>query len=498
MKYQLTQLIQSLTKEEIRNFKLLTSKYKTKSTSGIVRLFDLLRKREVDEYDDKIVKLVSPKSTKNNYYRLKNRLIEEIENSLVDLHRKKDESFEIFRLLRLARIFIYKSNYEKAQQYLREAEKIALKLENYAAMHLIYEQVIKLTHERSNTNPLEAVRRKRKYNDIHRKIEENKFLLATVNYKMRNTNFAGKDKDIQTTLENVIEQLQVMEELKDSATVKFEIHQCVRESLLQRKEFKLLADYMIDSLDKFSSEKLFTKRNHNEKIVILTWIINSTIKTKEYKKSATYVELLHEAVQEHNGLYYKQYVWIYHLSQLATKGYMRQIKEAIALMEEALKKNQLNFSNPYAMFVYVNLSSVYYYDHNMDKALHYLSMIISDNSFTQLPSLWKINLRIIAIIYHIEQKNHLYARSIYANVRRAHRELLKDEAYQREFRFLDVLRDIIKIPQPFKNQKIIAKINDFLEAYPNFEPAANEVINYNIWLTSRMKQGAYYEEMMAQ
>jgi len=110
MKYQLTQLVQSLNREEVRNFKLLTSKYKTKGTSSIVLLFDVLRKKEIDEYDDEIISRILPGSTKNNYYRLKNRLIEEVENSLVELHRKKDESFEIFRLLRLARIFIYKSN----------------------------------------------------------------------------------------------------------------------------------------------------------------------------------------------------------------------------------------------------------------------------------------------------------------------------------------------------------------------------------------------------
>ncbi len=498
MKYQLTQLVQSLSREEVRNFKLLTSKYKTKGISGIVLLFDILRKKEMDEYDDEIVSLVLPGSTKNNYYRLKNRLIEEVENSLVELHRKKDESFEIFRLLRLARIFIYKSNYQKSQQYLREAEKIALKLENYAAMHLIYEQLMKLSHNTTNTDPIHDVHRKRKYNDIHRKIEENKFLLATVNYKMRTTNFAGKDKNIHLTLDNVLEQLQVMEELKDSVTVKLEIHRCVRDSLLQRKEFSLLADYMIDSFEGFSTHKVFSKNTHHEKIVILIWIINSTLKTKEYEQTIHYLNLLRKAMQEYNGLYYKQYFWVYHLSQLTIKGYLRQNKEAIQLMEEALKKNRLDFNNPYAMYVYANLSAVYYCDDNMDKAQHYLSLIISDASFSQQSPLWKINLKIIEIIYHVEQESFVYAKSIYDNIRRAHRGLLKDEAYLREFRFMDILRDVIQTPKAFKNSKIIHKINGFLEAYPNFEPGANEAINYNIWLTSRMKQSAYYEELLAQ
>ena len=77
MKYQLTHLVHSLNKEEIRNFKLFTSKYKSTGTKALVQLFDIIRKEKIDEYDDKIVDVILPDSTKNNYYRLKNRLIQE-------------------------------------------------------------------------------------------------------------------------------------------------------------------------------------------------------------------------------------------------------------------------------------------------------------------------------------------------------------------------------------------------------------------------------------
>jgi len=187
MKYQLTELVKSLNKEEVRNFKLFTSKYK-KGTKALVQLFDVIRKEKIDEYDDEIVNKVLPTGTKNNYYRLKNRLIQEIEDSLADLYRKKDESFEVFRLLRLAKIFSYKSNYEKSKQYLDEAEKTALKLEDYAAIHPIYEQYTALISNLSSINPVDYIQRKRNYNKIHQKIEENKFLIASVNYEMRVSN----------------------------------------------------------------------------------------------------------------------------------------------------------------------------------------------------------------------------------------------------------------------------------------------------------------------
>lgn len=496
MKYQLTQLVQSLNKEEIRNFKLFTSKYKSKGTKALVKLFDIIRKTKIDEYDDTMIPAVLPGSNKNNYYRLKNRLIQEIEDSLVDLYRKKDESFEVFRLLRLAKIFLYKSDYEKAKQYLNEAEKTALKLEDYASLHLVYEQFARLISNLSSINPADYIHRKRKYNKIHEKIEENQFLIATVSYEMRITNFSNKNKNVHQTLNNIIEQLQVMNELKDSATVKFEIDKCVRQSLLQRQEFHLLSEYLEETLKKFTQEGLFTKQYQKNKVVMLIWLINTDIKIKNYPQALTHVDALEAALHEHNGLHYKQYVRLHELSKFIITHYAGNNKEAIDIAQKALKKTPLTFAHPHAMNYFLSLSSIYYSDKNLNKALEYLALIISDASFNNLAPVWKISLKIMEIIYHLEDKNYNYAKNIYDNLRRSHRERLKEEGYQREGMFLNILREFIQIPQPLKNEKVTNKINHFLETYPDFEPAANEGINYNIWLSAKIKHTDYYSEMI--
>jgi len=495
MKYQLTELVKSLNKEEVRNFKLFTSKYK-KGTKALVQLFDVIRKEKIDEYDDEIVNKVLPTGTKNNYYRLKNRLIQEIEDSLADLYRKKDESFEVFRLLRLAKIFSYKSNYEKSKQYLDEAEKTALKLEDYAAIHPIYEQYTALISNLSSINPVDYIQRKRNYNKIHQKIEENKFLIASVNYEMRVSNFSGKNKNIQDTLDNLIEKLQIMDELKDSVTMRFEIDQCVRQSLLQRREFGLLSDYLEQTYASFTQDGLFAKQYHRNKIVMLIWIINTTVKEKQYKKALTYVDLLETALNEHGRLYFQQYFWLHQTSKFVITSYTGNNKKATEIAQKALNNNDLTLAHPHAMAYFINLSTVYFNAQNMNKALEYLALIISDASFNNLAPVWKISLKIMETIYHIEDQNYNYARNIYDNIKRSHRELLKAEGYQREAMFLDILREIIQTPRPFKDEKTIGKTQHFLQTYPDFEPAANEGINYNIWLSAKIKRTDYYGEMI--
>jgi len=496
MKYQLTQLVQSLNKEEIRNFKLFTSKYKSKGTKALVQLFDIIRKEKIDEYNDAIIPVVLPGSNKNNYYRLKNRLIQEIEDSLVEFYRKKDESFEVFRLLRLAKIFLYKSDYEKSKQYLDEAEKAALKIEDYASLHLIYEQYARLISNLSSINPADYIHRKRKYNKIHQKIEETQFLMATVGYKMRITNFSNKNENVHQTFNDIIEQWQVMDELKDSATIKFKIDSYVRQSLLQQQEYTLLSEYLEETLEKFTQEGLFTKQHHNNKIIMIIWMINTAAKIKNYRKALNNVEALEEALQEHNGLHYQQYIRLYQLSKFALTSYAGDNKEAINIAQKALKENPLSLSHPHAVGYFITLSTVYFNDKNLSKALEYIALIISDASFNNLSAVWKISLKIMEMIYHLEDQNYNYAKNIYDNLRRSHRELLKEEGYQREAMFLDILREFIQVPQPLKSEKVTNKINHFLETSPDFEPAANEGINYDIWLSAKIKRTDYYSEMI--
>ena len=287
-----------------------------------------------------------------------------------------------------------------------------------------------------------------------------------------------------------------MDELKDSATVKFKIDTCVRQSLLQRQEYNLLSEYLEETFEKFTKEGLFTKQQHKNKIIRLIWMINTAAKIKNYYKALTYVDALEEALQEHNGLHYQQYIRLYQLSKFALTSYAGDNKAAIEIAQKALKETPLSLSHPHATGYFITLSTVYFNDRNLDKALEYLALIIADASFNNLAPVWKIGFKIMEIIYHLEDQNYNYAKNIYDNLRRSHRELLKEEGYQREAMFLDILREFIQIPQPLKNEKVVNKINRFLETYPDFEPASNEGINYNIWLSAKIKRTDYYSEMI--
>jgi len=98
MAYQLTKLIRNLKPEEIRGFRLQENRYNfKKQDKKLTLLFDAIKKENCDEYDDKLMLELFPNGNKNAYYRLKNLLAGRIEDSLVYLHRDKNEEFGAYK-----------------------------------------------------------------------------------------------------------------------------------------------------------------------------------------------------------------------------------------------------------------------------------------------------------------------------------------------------------------------------------------------------------------
>src|SRR5580704_5019274 len=94
----LNQIIEKLSKEEIRNFKLFYGRSGIADERKDLALFNYVRSSG-EKFDEQkaISKLDYDQENKNNYYRLKNRLIEDIGDSLLLLHTHKNELYELLQ-----------------------------------------------------------------------------------------------------------------------------------------------------------------------------------------------------------------------------------------------------------------------------------------------------------------------------------------------------------------------------------------------------------------
>ncbi|MEZ4688578.1 MAG: hypothetical protein R3B47_21690 [Bacteroidia bacterium] len=488
----LTEIIRSLTKQEVRNFKIYEKRIGAdRYEKKLVKLFDLLRAGKHSEHDNELVSKFYEKSNKNAYYRLKNRLIHNLQKSLIEFHLEVDSRMTVLGTIMLARIFYYKANYKVAFSYLQKAEKQAIQAGAFNLLNLIYDEIISLSKYFFEIDPQQYLALKKERQKEYARVQQVDYMLATLNHRLHKTNFGERGADLLDQLEEVQHQFDLLPE-KQTEAVRIEVHKVVRNILLQKKDFENLQTYLIKSYEQFEKNQFFNRQNHREKILI-TWIVNTFHKNKRFEASWKWLESLEEALEAYNKLYFHTYLWTYYQSLITYYSSTGKNDKAISLLE-GLKEEPAEGEVFYGAFTYLPLISLYFNLGDHKKATENLNELLHTNHYQSLSPPIRMHLAITEVILRIEMEDWNYAHARLKALNRGHRNLLRAEDYAQEKALVSLLRAIVTKPEPFQDQRLRKKMEDFLEDADR-EVGSNP-IDYVAWLMAHMEHRKYYEVLL--
>jgi hypothetical protein len=489
----LLNIVKNLKKEEIRNFKIFTNRFQRQEDIKITTLFDLLKAEKYDENEKKLIAQLFPKGdgNANAYYRLKNRLKNELEKSLLNLHHNLDEKIGTINNITLSSIFSYKAQYELSLYYLKKAEKIALQNEFYDLLDLIYSQIIELGSNFNEINPLEYIEKRRENTKKSIVFMEAGNAIASVSYKLRKSNL-GKSEDIDHTLQDTLKELNIASEIYKIPNVKLKIHFCIRNILLQNRDFERLEKYMIDSLNEFESENLFTKSTHTTKITIITWIVNTLMINRKWSDAIKYTDLLLEELNKYNKLYYDNFIWTYYQSLITSYMSSDRIDEAIWLLEQIMELPAHKGVTFYEYAIYGNLSLCYYFKKNKSEAIKTLSRLFLKDIYPKLTTEYQFSISILEVILHYENANLDFVTYRIGEIKRQFRQLLKGDGYQDERAFLKLLANLCNRPDPLHDKNLVAQMEAFAGKTREFQIGSGKHIDVGLWVRSKLDKQHYY------
>ncbi len=498
MKHQLTKLIISLSKEEIRNFKLYSSRFRYKGEDKkMIRLFDYIKSGQYDEYDLTLTELLFSNASKNAYYQLKNRLIKEIEESLLLLHKPQNEEYSIYKLLQLVNVFSSKAEYDKSLFYLQKAEKLANKTNNTLVLNVIYDKWMDDIGSMMSETEIQGFEMK-SLGNLENSLTEFKYkvLVSSLRTKLSKANFSSKStQTIAEILDETIRTLKIENKALSSTKLRLRLNESIRNVLLIRKQYKELSEYLIEDFSRFENESIFESQIE-EKIKQLTWIINVLLRLKRVAEMNIYISQLEKVLDApENSRLSERYKWLFAQCKLISFTYNNQLGNAIELLESLVPEKDKVPHFP--IFVNLNLAVLHYYNKNIEISLDYLAKIILDDSFGKISTPLQLTVLIVELVLRVENGDHFYAKNKYGSLRRKYRNHLTNKDYKRDKDFLDLLRDLIKDKQKERvNPVLLQKIKGFIEASPPFEPGSNEVICYHLWLEAHMRKITYFERVL--
>jgi len=482
----LDSIVHSLSKEELRFFKLFTQRQQGPEERKDVMLLDLMRKQSNSSNTDKIFRKLYPQGDKNAYYRLRNRLVEDVNRSLAIQHFADNDYLQMLHFLQLVKIYEAKSKFDLCIAFLQKAEHKAIKLEQHEILDSIYSEFIRLSHEVIEINPAVYIQKRGDNNDALQTLRQIEDTLAIVSYRLKlSQNFGVSGQSFGHALEELIDKYTNDPTLKKSPRFRFRLYALVSQLLLQKKNYKELEEYLLKTYNEFSQEQLFHKENHETRLQMLTYIVNSLFKNKKTSESLRYAEILHGQMMQFGQIHFDKYA-IFYYNALVNNYSTFDIPKAIELLHELLDNKSLSKNPFYEIFIYLNLATAYFDLKKFNLSIRHLNKLYMLENFkkTDRRLQFKISFAELIIRYEIGDFDFVLYRI--DQVKKAFADLLEDESSLREKLFVSLLQTSISLPDGLKSEEIQDKLNFFMQTEKEDEQE-DEIIRYTTWLNEKTR-----------
>ncbi len=472
MKRALEAIIKSLSKDEIRFFKLFLNRTQNRNRKDI-ELFDYMRKKKSFSTKDILNKL---KTNANNFYQIKNRLYHELNNSMVWQHIWKDSQSKSFSLVLLSRVYRNKGELDLAFHYLQIAEKESKESELYEVLSIVYTEILNLSHELISIDVDLYLKRKRGNIKVLSNIDEIDLLLAKLMYDIKTKqNYSSPNSLLSKLIKGKYNELSADSDVLTSPIFRIKLFKMYSRLLLQDGDYKKLEIYLVESYSVFIKDKFFNRYNHNEKLTLLTYIANCLYKNKKYTESLKYTENLFEAMNEYDGFLSDKYLFYYY-NNLVLNYSVQDKNKALNILDKARRNEVIKKLPSYNTFIYLNTALIYYQLDKFVKASKNISRLIIQDDFLLLDKSFRLRLYIVDIIIKYELVKDGEVLKKIDLIFKKFKAILNKEIHLRELNFLNIIIKKINAQDYTKDIKL------FLKEESNNNYQEDDIISYNKWL----------------
>jgi tetratricopeptide (TPR) repeat protein len=469
-------IVQSLSKEEVRFFKLFLKRTDNKSRKD-VDLFDYMRKKK-DDFDTKDI-LKKLETNPNNYYQIKNRLYHELNNSMVWQYIWKDKQSKSFSFVLLSRVYKNKGELELSFHYLKKAEKEAIDSELYEVLSIIYSEIIQISHELISVDVDHYIELKRDNIKFLSEIDEMDLLLAKIMYDIKTKqNFGKSDGSLVKLIKAKYGKISKEKNLVNSPRFRIRLFKMYSRLLLQERDYQSLEKFLIESYNEFGTDKLFNRSNHNEKLTLLTYLSNCLYKTKKYKQSLKYSEELLSSMKEYDSFLHDKYLFYYY-NMLVLNHAKTDKKKALDYLNKASRSEVIKKLPSYNAFIYLNRSLIYYYQDNFKESQKNIARLIMQEDFLLLDKSFQLKILVTELMIRMIVSNKNLNDKI-TSINKNYKSLLLEENYKRENKMIDL------IFKKIHNDDIEVDKKDLLSIMSDSDSEDIDIISYNSWLGDNM------------
>ena len=481
----LYEVVNSLSKEEMRHFKMFSERVTESPDRKDLILLAYMR-RSGDKYnDDFISKKLYGSVGEPAFYRLKNRLLDNVGDFLTLHHVWKSDLNELNRHMSLYNIFRNKNRSDLALTYLKKAEKKAASVEHFEMLDMVYSNFVKLSNELIAVNSEFYIGKQKENAEKLNKIRDTDQVLAALTYRLKITQNVASGKSAPLAdLNNTIRGYTDDPLLKKSKSFQTRVYQAVSQILLQQHNYEALEIYLRETLQLFDRQKWFDKQNHETRMQMLTYTVNALFRNGKTQESLQYAKQLGNEITAYNNLLYDKYLFFYYNSLVINYSAIDK-KKALQTLEEFEREIKNKRNSYYDQFLYLNKAILLHQLQKPNEAIRNIVRLYVNDNFTNAAPAIKLKIFMAELIMQFDagDPESYFIRS--ATFKTQFKVLLKAKDFERERRFINLMDQMVKTPDFKRNKKLVAEAKSIIDTEVSAAVMDSEIIRYSGWMASK-------------
>lgn len=478
----LQDLIKSLEKEELKSYKLYTKRTHNFNDRKDIELFDSIKKQpeESDKFHFNAIYKAPKPDTK--YYRLKNKIADDIGIILSNLNHKKTE-IDVLHLVGLAKIFIGKQQYGLALHYLKLAERRAIEKEDYAMLEAIYEQLVRMSIQNNAESPKAVIEKRNENSQRLKLLQDLENNLAVLSHEVKTTQNLTSKKEISTWLNHTLKNTIKLSYVKNSVQLRIKIFQNVSRLMLLLKDYTSLETYLKSCLVEFEKDKLFSKQTHEVKLQLLVYLCNASYMLDKHTQAIEFANILHKAIFEFDKALYSQYIFYYY--NILVNNYSKtNIAKAIDVLEAAHNEKQIK-NNPQQYFYVLNNLAILNFDlKKFKQASKFFSQMYVSQNFKTFDISFVVKLYVFELINRLEMEDYEQCEKQLTQLYKLIDDVKEKDSIKIDLAILDIINQFLnKYDNRWRPLK--SSVQAFTKKYSENKEGAG-IINYAQWIDSKV------------
>ncbi len=485
----LKQIISTFSTDEQKEFISFIQRQKKIKNRKDLELFNLLAEKQNYKPAQLLAKLYPADQNQVAYHAVRKRLMQQLINFILLKSNEKQTSTTL-GVLALA---LFDRKLEKlGWEFLRKAEKVALKHEQYDLLNAIYNLQISQS-DSEFADDLEEIIEKYKQNKILAD-EEEKANIANqlIQQKLREVRLQGKELDFKAIIKQTLQICQLSETIAKRPSLLYKLMTIARSAVLVSKDFYRFEPYLVEQYQMVVEKYGFSPQHAYYQLSLLYMIAHVLYRNKKFAQSMSYLEKMKTIFASETHLQ-AQFYSKYALLLSANYALNKQTVEAIKILENTLKEKKNGLSLEDSLNMHLNLSIYYFQEENYKKANQCFLSLPSSHArlVKKMGREWVLKKNLIELIAQYELKNYDLARNKLKSIEKNFADMLAQSLFQNVKAYLYFIRQMLDNPHT-KPDQLFAQTDELF----SFDPIAEEdlqEIRFYAWLKAKLLEKKYQE-----